>query len=184
MPRLIGRESQLGSLISAVGTVRQGRSVLVSLHGQSGMGKSALVRYFIESLRGRKDVMLVKGRCYQREALPYKAFDSVIDDLTRQLGRLPSIDLDEIIPNHIGRLARLFPVLLNLPAIAERARDDEDTQARSDARGLAFAAFRTLLSRLAKKRLLIIHIDDVHWGDRDSAELYRMSCDCPMLRPS
>ncbi|MEE2786842.1 MAG: protein kinase [Myxococcota bacterium] len=171
MPRLIGRESQLGSLISAVGTVRQGRSVLVSLHGQSGMGKSALVKYFIESLRGRKDVMLVKGRCYQREALPYKAFDSVIDDLTRQLGRLPSIDLDDIIPNHIGRLARLFPVLLNLPAIASRTNDDQDSQDRLDARGAAFAALRTLLTRLSKKRLLIIHIDDVHWGDRDSAEL-------------
>ena len=49
----------------------------------SGMGKSTLVQRFLERARSRQEkAVILDGRCYEREAVPYKAMDSLIDDLS------------------------------------------------------------------------------------------------------
>ena len=171
MPRLIGRESHLGTLVAAMGAVRKGKSVLCSVHGRSGMGKSALVRYFLEPLRRRSDVLVLKGRCYERESVPYKAFDRVFDDLTRQLNQMPRALIQQLIPNGIAALTQLFPVLLNVPAISQAVDEEGQSLDFSETRQMAFEAARQLFRSLANRWLLAIHIDDVHWGDEDSIAL-------------
>ena len=61
MPRLIGRESHIGSLVSALGALRKGKTVLCSLHGLSGMGKSALLKFFVTPLKRRSDILVLNG---------------------------------------------------------------------------------------------------------------------------
>lgn len=169
MPRLIGRESQMGALVSALAEVKHGRTVLCSVHGQSGMGKSALVRNFIYPLRRQADVMIIRGRCYEREAVPYNAFDSVFDDLTRKLGALPSELVKDLVPENIAALTRLFPVLLNVAEISVAVSALPHPSQALTSRQAAFEAARDLLARIAERWVLVVHIDDVHWGDSDSA---------------
>jgi serine/threonine protein kinase len=82
----VGRQQQLKELQDAFDTVRCGETVSVCVHGSSGMGKTALVSHFLDELTNQKiDVVILEGRCYERESVPYKALDGVIDSLTRYL---------------------------------------------------------------------------------------------------
>ena len=66
-------------------TVTRGRAAAVYVCGPSGIGKSALVRSFLGRLTTRDDVVVLAGRCYEHESVPYKALDGVVDSLSRYL---------------------------------------------------------------------------------------------------
>ncbi|MCB9552650.1 MAG: AAA family ATPase, partial [Myxococcales bacterium] len=169
--RLIGREGQMAALEDALAEARGGRSVLVGVHGGSGMGKSALLRRFLDPLVEQPDLMVLSGRCYERESVPYKAFDSVIDALTRRLGLLPDEELAAILPGPLRPLTRLFPVLLHVDAIAVRSLPEDEPSDPRELRQRGFALLRRLFDGLARRMVPVIHIDDLQWGDLDSAAL-------------
>src|SRR5437870_11728802 len=75
-PPFVGRERHVQELMDAFSATRQGQTVTVYIHGSSGMGKTALVRHFLEKLRDQEEyVAILEGRCYERESVPYKALD-------------------------------------------------------------------------------------------------------------
>ncbi len=85
----VGRRDHLSALHEAFEASRQGQATSVYVHGTSGIGKSALVRHFLEDLRN-ENVVILSGRCYERESMPYKALDSLVDSLSQYLKRLPT----------------------------------------------------------------------------------------------
>ncbi len=79
----VGRGPELHALIEARDEVLAGRARAVAIYGPSGIGKSALVRQFVRQLE--RDAVVLIGRCYENESVPYKALDGVVDDLSRYL---------------------------------------------------------------------------------------------------
>lgn len=168
-----GRERELGHLLEQFEEHRLTGGTVASLTvGASGLGKSALSREFLLQLsRNHSDLVVLDGRCYERETVPYKAMDSVIDALSREWRALRSTEAAQLLPNHAELLPMLFPVLRRVPAVAERAkplRRDEDPQVR---RQRAFTALRDVFIELGTMRKLVIHIDDMQWVDWDSVNL-------------
>jgi hypothetical protein len=164
---LIGRASYLAALANALAAVRPGRPVVIHVHGPPGVGKSALVRHFLDGLAGR--ALVLAGRCYEQESVPYKALDDLMDALSRHLRGLAAEDAEALLPRDLGTLARLFPVLRQAEGRARRA--ETETPNRRELRRRAFAALRELLTRLATRGSLVLAIDDLQWGDVDSAVL-------------
>jgi hypothetical protein len=177
--RLIGRERHLGALREAFRTSEGGRAVAVMVHGRSGMGKSALVRAFLTELSapGASPVVL-QGRCYEREAMSYKAVDTVIDALAKHLQRLDPVEAARLLPRDILDVARLFPVLLEIDVVARTPQRSGDRTDITEVRRRAFVALRELLGALADQAPLTLFIDDIQWGDLDSVALLR-----ELLRP-
>ena len=167
----VGRQSELAMLEDARRQVEQGLSVTVALHGGSGMGKTALVKRFLDSLRGNERMVVLAGRCFERESVPYKALDSLMDVLSRHLKHLPEPRAEALLPRDVLALARLFPVLRRVTAVAGARRRVLEILDAHELRRRAFAAFRELMTRLADESPLIVFIDDLHWGDVDSAAL-------------
>ena len=166
---LVGRESELGALRAAFDEMVSGRSITVRLGGASGMGKSAIVSSFLDGLSERGEALVLRGRAYERESVPYKAFDSVVDAVSRHLLQNEEAGEPLNLPRDIDLLARLFPVLRRVPSIgvgsADAIVDPHLVRLR------AFVALRELLDGLRRLGPVVLSIDDVHWGDIDSASL-------------
>jgi eukaryotic-like serine/threonine-protein kinase len=166
---LVGRERQLASLREAFEQALSGHAVTVRVAGASGMGKSAVATHFLEGLVGRGEALVLRGRAYERESVPYKAVDSVVDALSRHLVHLEEQGQALDLPGDIGALSRVFPVLRRVASIgevAETAVTDPNLVRRR-----AFSALRSLLGTLSARQPLVIYIDDAQWGDADSAAL-------------
>jgi eukaryotic-like serine/threonine-protein kinase len=162
----VGRQRQLRALSDAYHATKQGRPVAVYVHGPSGMGKSHLLQWFLEDLRAREEVIVLAGRCYERESVPYKALDIIVDALSRHLRRLPDASL--LMPRDAAAMARLFPVLREFVPPAHTVAEAPDPR---ELRRRAFAALRELLAHLGERQGLLLCIDDLQWGDADSGAL-------------
>jgi serine/threonine protein kinase len=166
---LVGREQQLDALRQAFEQVCSGTPMTVRIAGASGMGKSILAQHFLDGLVERGEALVLRGRAYERESVPYKAVDSVIDALSRYLVNMEDEGDAVELPRDIGALARVFPVLRRVPGIAELTEAEvSDPQL---VRRHAFSALRELMGTLARRQPLVLFVDDVQWGDTDSAAL-------------
>jgi hypothetical protein len=163
----VGRDRQLAELHRALREVRAGNQQTVYVHGPSGVGKTALIERFLLEVGG--DALVLRGRCYERESVPFKAFDAVMDDLAKRLVAWPHVS--RLLGDDVAHLARVFPVLNQLPAVGQLASRVTPVADPQEVRRRAFGALRQLLRRLAGNQLLIVAIDDLQWSDIDSAEL-------------
>ena len=107
----VGREWHLGVLRESFEASREGGTAAVHVCGPSGIGKSALVRQFLGRLQVRDEVVVLSGRCYENESVPYKALDGVVDNLSHYLASMPPESAAALVPTDVTALARLFPVL-------------------------------------------------------------------------
>src|SRR6185436_2810217 len=146
---------------------------VVMIQGPSGMGKSALAREFLAQVyEDGADRVLLEGRCYPRESIPYKALDGIVDQLSEYWRRLPYAQAMYLLPREPETLTMAFPVLERVKAVADESlqRPVLDPQ---DACNRAAFALRETLQRLCRRRRLVIFLDDMQWVDGDSVRLLR-----------
>ena len=183
-PPFLGRAAELERLRAAYDFSRRGKVCTAIVEGESGVGKSALVAHFTDLLAQELPrPMILRGRCYEREAVSYKAFDGVVEALTRHLRGMDAVDAALFVGNEAALAARVFPVLRKVGAVRQAVLPADIPNAQ-ELRTRAFAALRLLFKRLTERFPLVVCIDDLQWADADSmtllAELLREP-DAPAL---
>lgn len=186
---LVGRIEALAALHAACAATREPATphpVLVLVRGAAGAGKTALAQRFLDEIADRTDAVVLQGRCFERELVPYRALDSLVDTLSRYLARLPGLEVEALLPRDTAALGRLFPVLRRIEAVARTPRRPASSAALDpqELRARAFAALLELIERLSDRRPVVLWIDDLQWGDVDSAHILRRlleSADPPPL---
>ncbi len=169
----VGRAAEQEALAEAFETVLERNApVVVSIHGESGLGKSALVRTFADGLDRDRRALVLRGRCYERESVPYKAFDGIVDALSLHLARLPEDEIAGLVNDGTRLIPQLFPVLHRVEALASRRGSTPPRIEARELRTRVFAALRELLHRLAMRTPLVLVIDDMQWADADSRALF------------
>lgn len=166
---LVGREPHLNALREAAEVTSAGGQLVVFVGGLSGMGKSSLLRQFLDEQVQQHDAIVLRGRAYERESVPFKAIDAIVDALSAHLRRLAKDGSQIRLPDDIGLVAKVFPVLARVPGVTDAPSHVSLEPLRLRRR--AFAAFRELLASVAARRQLILYVDDAQWGDADSAAL-------------
>jgi len=169
----VGRTEHLDRLRKAFQTSQSGRLSAVFVSGASGIGKTALVQHFLDELRDERETIVLSARCYERESVPYKAIDGLIDSLSRHLRQMPRDEADSYLPRDVAVLARLFPVLHRVPAVAAAPSRAGESPDSVELRRRAFGALKALLARLADRKKVILFVDDLQWGDVDSGLILR-----------
>lgn len=165
-PLFQGRQRELASLSSALQTAHSGRAVIVFLHSQPGMGRSAILEQFEQSVEARAQVF--RGRCHPRESVPYKAIDELVDHVAGWMRRLPAYSRQDLLPSDWETyLPEIFPVL------ASASRPTGSRHLRPEwLRQRAVESGISLFRRISEARPIVVSLEDVQWGDADSAQWF------------
>ena len=143
--RLLGRQRERAVLDRLLGTARDGHGAVLVVHGDAGVGKTALVQYAIEAA---SDFRVARTVGVESEMeLAYAALQQLCS---------PNLDLLELLP-HPQRDA--IEVALGLSA------------GRTPNPFLVGLAVLNLLSEVAAEQPLLCVVDDAQWLDRASARV-------------
>src|SRR4029079_5491330 len=112
----------LAALDRAFAESAAGATVLMLVQGEPGIGKSELVRRFLDGVeRGEARCAILRGRCYEQESVPFRALDSVLDSLSQYLLGRSDAEVAHLLRGGVHFLAGVFPVLTRVPAAARLA---------------------------------------------------------------
>jgi hypothetical protein len=170
----VGREDVLASMIRAYDDAASEPLVFV-IEGESGVGKTALMDEFCRRLGDSGSPALVcRGRCSERESVPFKALDGIAESVAEQLRTL--LDADgrgtssaRTVAMAAEAAALAFPVLnqgIEATALVGSSAWDPWLKQR-----VAFQGVRDLLSSVARRRRVVLSIDDWQWVDADSIRM-------------
>lgn len=170
-PPFVGRRLELEALQRAFSEACLGRLRVVHLEGESGTGKTTLLGHFISRVSHRGDTLILASRCSEREVVPYKTLDGVVDGLADFVARSSSPDMLERVELALPELARAFPAFGRV-----RPRHDTWSAGTADSdphvrRLLLFRALRELLVGACAERVVVVCLDDMQWADADSVAL-------------
>ncbi len=171
----VGREQELQAILDAALAVEKGETRFVLIGGDSGLGKSLLVQEAIKMLKARVTRWgHYSGRCYEREEMPFKAFDGIIEAIAATIDRRKKEDVQALLPKGVEALAQIFPVLWEISALSDMPVN-KNPDKRLD-RDQAFTALKEILKSLSSVRPLCLVLDDMQWADPESIELLRAIC--------
>jgi class 3 adenylate cyclase/tetratricopeptide (TPR) repeat protein len=173
---LIGRASELAQIQKLLKAVGMNLPRVLRVEGQAGIGKSRLVNE-LETLAAERGLKVVSGDCRSTERstayLPWREIvadligfmpDESVDD--ESISRL-SVILHELNPDWLVRLPLLADVL-NIRIPETPATESLRGQTRKQA---VFTLITDIVMACARRRPVVIIIEDIHWIDEVSEAL-------------
>src|SRR5215207_5795118 len=151
----VGRGAELELLGGALEQAARGRPAFVFVGGESGVGKTRLLRE-LETHACARGARVLLGHCLELGGaqIPYAPLVAALRPLARGIGAGDDGELPEATRN---ALAELLPELGGTGI-----RADAEPSARQ---GRLFEAMLALLERLGRAAPVLLAIEDLHWAD-------------------
>ncbi|HVL31490.1 MAG TPA: AAA family ATPase [Solirubrobacteraceae bacterium] len=146
---LVGRDAEMQRLIARLDRARSGEGGIVLLSGEAGVGKTRLVT---ELVRRSPDALVICGAAVHSGTAPY---GPVVTALRTRLRSEPDA------------LAGCGPLASHLAMILPEL----GPPAAATDRPTLLEAVRCALAHLARERLTVMVLDDLHWSDEATLEL-------------
>ncbi|MCU0304420.1 MAG: AAA family ATPase [Thermoanaerobaculales bacterium] len=162
---IVGREAELQRLHELFARAAAGERQLVFVTGDEGIGKTTLLRAFLDDLAAdrRNGFLAGGGQCVELLGA-HEAYLPVLDALDRLTREAPESELQRV-------LQRYAPTwLAHLPWLgAPREKEPKPAFAGSPARMLR--EFCVAIEALASERPLVVWLEDLHWCDAETVDL-------------
>ena len=170
--RFVGREAELGQLLNAFGQAAEGRGSLWLVGGESGVGKSRLMRELrIRALVQGAEVL--QGQAVEGRGQPYRIWQ---EPLRRLALRGEMSDLEA------GVLKPILPDLEIL--LGRKVPEAPELDAQDAAQRLSLTIGKVIQRGAQSAAPLVLILEDLHWEleSLDAlAALERLVADTPML---
>jgi DNA-binding NarL/FixJ family response regulator len=153
---MVGRDGELGRLLTLLGDAEAGRSVVALVSGDAGVGKTRLVGEVTRLAAGRGFTVL-SGQCAELgDSVPYLPLADALRGAAQSTGVRDAL-------SSRPALSRLLP------------EGGEGPIADSDRSGLArqqmFGGVLGLLAELAAAAPVLLVLEDLHWADASTRDL-------------
>ena len=154
--RMVGRDDELGRLLTLLDDAQAGRSVAALVSGDAGVGKSRLVSEVTRLAEGRGFTVL-SGQCAELgDSVPYLPLADALRGAAQSTGVRDALSSRSA----LGRL---------LPEGGDGQRVDEDRSGL--ARQQMFGGVLGLLTELAAAAPVLLVLEDLHWADASTRDL-------------
>ena len=154
--RMVGRDDELGRLLTLLDDAEAGRSVVALVSGDAGVGKSRLVSEVTRLAEGRGFTVL-SGQCAELgDSVPYLPLADALRGAAQFTGVRDALSSRPA----LGRL---------LPEGGDGQRADEDRSGL--ARQQMFGGVLGLLTELAAAAPVLLVLEDLHWADASTRDL-------------
>jgi adenylate cyclase len=169
--RFVGREGEIATLAEALGRAREGEANAIGVVAEAGVGKSRLYHEFVERCRSEgTEVFQAQGQAHGK-SIPFmpilqmlRAFFGIGDSDPEQLAR-------EKIAGRALLLDAAFaddlPLMFDFLGVPDPERPVPQMSPEARQRALADVLCR-LVSNPARKKTLVLVIEDLHWVDEGS----------------
>ncbi|WP_035484528.1 AAA family ATPase [Geminicoccus roseus] len=175
---LVGRDHELALLLDRWERAREGEGQVVMLCGEPGIGKSRLVSALRHRLRDEPHTVL------RYQASPHHP-NSALWPVAEQLERAAGIEREDPPAANLDRLEALLreaapevaasaPILTELLGLPDLGRYSTREPSPQQRKSETFGALLAQLDGLAARRPVLIVLEDAHWLDPTSRELFDM----------
>jgi predicted ATPase/class 3 adenylate cyclase/DNA-binding NarL/FixJ family response regulator len=163
VPPFVGRRQELDWLTHRLQQAITGQPRIVLIPGEAGVGKTRLLQE-VRSAAQRRRIQACYGRCYEDLSLPYLPFVEALRVLLEQA--------PEDVTSAPGTAAEILSRFLYGDATTN-PHAPLSTSAQSDQDRLRlFLAVSEVTIALAQHCPTVIIVDDLHWADRSSLDLF------------
>ena len=163
----VGREKELTELQTALQNTFAGKSLLLCVAGEPGIGKTTLVEQFLDEVTvSSSPCLIASGQCSERLAgtEAYLPFLEALQNLLQQETGVPVVQLmREKAPWWYAQVASLSP---DDPANAAILADVQTATQERVKRELA-----AFLQEVSTKQPLLLFFEDLHWADVSSIDM-------------
>ncbi len=168
---LLGRDDELAKILSAIDDLKKGTGSVITLVGETGIGKTRLMR---EALSARDTVPSVRARAEPYgAATPYRPLRDPLRHLLgldHSGGGELSVWLSETVPLFVPDLAPWLPLIGDVLSIqVDETQSTRDLNPQYRPQRTADALVRLL--EVLGGNALILAIDDAHYADEATAAL-------------
>ena len=157
-PVLVGRERELEELQRYLASAKEGRGKTVFVSAEAGIGKTRLMREFLNSLKRKEGIVTLSGWCLFNAGVPYFPFIEAFSNYYSTLGYKRNKEEAEL--NSWLKGPAKADLRGKLEYLSPQALKDQ-----------TFTAVAKTIHSIAARNPVILLIEDIHWADSASLAL-------------
>ncbi|MDX1926671.1 MAG: protein kinase [Pirellulaceae bacterium] len=168
----LGRDDVLNEITSCFHEPFPARK-LVLLRGESGIGKTTVLRHWTRSQKLKDDsTLLLHFSCHLQDHTPLRALNLLAQQLVTLLPEVPRELWEDLTSSEGAEIVYGFPQMQQLIDVQPRQKDPTvGVQELAARRAAGLHALLYWLRELSRRCSVIIAIDDAQWADADSGRL-------------